>query len=409
MELMLIVIIVSLLILTSGLIFKKIHDFYLTEPLVAVIVGILVGPDVLGLIPPTDATHEFKVLKIACEFTMAIALMATALRLPTNFFRKNAATQSKLVILGMILMWLFSSGILYFILGDFSITECLLIGAIITPTDPVVASTIVTGSKAEKYLPAKLRNTLSFESGVNDGLAFPLVVLGILLYQKTEFPFQEWVLNTFLYKTVLCGILAWFVGLFAGKLMHKAHEAKYMDTKSLLSFSIALALLLLAGFDLLKMNGIFAVFIGGLGFAQPITKNEDLKQENVQESMERIFLIPVFFIFGIMLPWQEWFSMGWTALGIVVLILVFRRIPAFLLLMLILSDFKKKIKDILIMGWFGPIGVAALFYSVHSREKTGFEEAWVIPALVVFASTVIHGITSVPFEKLYYRKKKDAD
>ena len=107
--------------------------------------------------------------------------MATALRLPKHVFRKNASTLSNLVIFGMVFMWGLSSVVIYALMPEFSVYECLLIGAIITPTDPVVASTLVTGRKAEKFLPARLRNTLSFEAGANDGFAYPIVFLALYL------------------------------------------------------------------------------------------------------------------------------------------------------------------------------------------------------------------------------------
>ena len=58
------------------------------------------------------------------------------------------------------------------------------------------------------------------------------------------------------------------------------------------------------------------------------------------------------------------------------------------------------------MGWFGPIGIAALYYAIDAKEKTGKEDVWVLTSLVVFASTLIHGLTSSPFEKLYHRHVK---
>src|SRR5699024_4368781 len=160
------------------------------------------------------------------------------------------------------------------------------LGAIITPTDPVVASTLITGRTAEKYLPARVRHTLSFESSANDGLAYPIVLCSVFLFTRTEFPLQEWLLNTVLYKNVLCGIIAYFVGILAGKGMYKAHHAGLMATKTILPFSLALAFVLLAGFDAIEMNGIIAVFVGGIGFSKFINKNESLKQERVQDFME---------------------------------------------------------------------------------------------------------------------------
>lgn len=407
MDLILTLFCISLLLLLTGVFFRKMEDIFLTEPLLAMAAGILLGPDVLNIIKSGGANIEFEVLKTTCEFTIAMALMATALRLPRKFFRSNPKTQSYIVILGMILMWLFTSAIVYFIFPGFSLAKCMLLGAIVTPTDPVVASTIVTGVKAKKFLPPSVRNTLSFEAGANDGLAYPIVLFSLFLFDPIDLPFSKWFLHVLLYETILCGILAFFIGLGAGKVMHKAHKAGYMNQKSLLSYSIALAFFLLAGFQLFHMNGIIAVFIGGLGFAQVISNNEDLEEKNVQESMERIFTIPVYFIFGMMLPWYEWFAMGWTAIILIVLVFLFRRLPAFFAISPLLPRKKGKKYDILIMGWFGPIGVAALYYAIHVKEKIFQDEVWVIPSLIVFASTILHGVSSVPFERMYHRIKKN--
>lgn len=405
MEMMLLIFFISLLLLFTGATFKKMQDFHLTEPILALGLGIFLGPVGIQLIESNEEALNFEILKTACQFTMAIALMATALRIPHRFIVKNIQDQSALVILGMLFMWLSSAALLY-IITDLNIVLSLLIGAIITPTDPVVASTIVTGKKAEKYLPESIRNTLSFEAGTNDGLAYPIVILSIFLLNKESFPWSEFVTTTLLYETILCAVLAYLAGLAAGKIMHKANKAGYMNPKALLPFSTALALLLLTGLDLLKMNGILGVFVGGLAFARSINKNEDLQEERVEETMERIFIIPVFFIFGLILPWEDWFSLGWTAVILAVAILVFRRIPVFLALIPFLKSFKGRKKDALVMGWFGPIGVAALYYALHAHEKTGVETTWVIASLIVFASTVIHGISSLAVEKKYHRNNQ---
>ena len=407
MDLMLIVFFISFLIVLSGAFFKKIHNISITEPLLALTLGVLVGPDVLSIIKSSDSVSEFKVLEYACQFTIAMALMATALRLPTHIFRKNAATLSSLVIFGMIFMWALSSGIIYFLLPKLSVFECLLVGAIVTPTDPVVASTLVSGEKAEKYLPKKIRNVLSFEAGANDGFAYPIVFLALyLLGAEGGGDLSQWFTKVLLYESILCAILAYGVGYVCGFLMKKTHRAGYLNEKTLLSFSIAVALLLLGGFHLLKMNPIIAVFVGGFAFAKDITSNEDLKEKRVQETMERLTTIPVFFILGLMLPWQEWYSMGWTSAWIVIFILFLRRLPALLLLMPVMPQFRKKIYSVLLMGWFGPIGIAALYYAVLSKDKTHLEDAWIIPSLVVAASTVVHGLTSVPLEKFYHNRIK---
>lgn len=403
MDLMITIFFVSLLVVLLGAVVRPLQNIFLTEPLLAMIAGIVLGPALLNVIQ-SDITHSFAVLDLAAELTIAMALMATALRIPRHFYTENIITQTNIILGGMVLMWLASAGILYLVFGHFSFTESLLLGAIITPTDPVVASTIVTGEKAQKYLPASIRDTLSFESGVNDGLAYPIVLLSLFLVSTPDFSSQRWIIETVLYETVLCGALAYFVGYLAGITMNKAHKKEMMNTKSVLSFSLGLAFLLLSGLNSLQMNGIIGVFIGGIAYSNHISENEDIQEERVQETMERIFTIPVFFIFGLMLPWQEWFSLGWNALWIVLLILLFRRIPALLVLKPVMPQFKD-MYDGLILGWFGPIGVAALYYAILAHEKTFLDEAWIIPSLIVFASTLIHGLTSLPFEKWYHKSQ----
>ena len=404
MDLMVVIFFISLILVASGAVVKTIQNIFLTEPMVAMLAGVVLGSEVLGVIHSKDVPEKHHLIKLACQFTIAMALMATALRIPKNFFRKEFITQTNVVFLGMLLMWLASSGLLYWVLEGFSFTECLLMGAVITPTDPVVASTIVTGEKAEKYLPARIRNTLSFEAGANDGLAYPIVFFSIFLLQQESFPVNKWLTETLLYETLLSGIIAYAVGSLAGIIMHKAHTAGIMNNKALLPYALGLAFLLLSGLEALKMNGIIGVFIGGLAYSRHIAGNEDIEEEKVQESMERIFTIPVFFLFGLFIPWQEWASLGWTAVWIVLAIILFRRIPAFLAMIPALPKFKGKVPDVLLMGWYGPIGVAALFYAVLAEKETGLKEAWIIPSLVVFTSTIIHGLTSVPFERWYYKK-----
>lgn len=83
----------------------------------------------------------------------------------------------------MLAMWVVSSGLVYWLM-DVDFWVAVLIGAVVTPTDPVLASTIVTGTFAEEHLPGHVRHLLSAESGINDGLAYPFVFLPLLLLTR---------------------------------------------------------------------------------------------------------------------------------------------------------------------------------------------------------------------------------
>jgi sodium/hydrogen antiporter len=119
---------------------------------------------------------ETLILEQAALVTLGIALVGVALRLPVGYASSNWRLLVVLLGILMPLMWMVSGLLVYLILG-LPFWVSVLVGAIITPTDPAVASSIVAGGVAERKLPSRLRCAISAESGFNDGLALPFVVL----------------------------------------------------------------------------------------------------------------------------------------------------------------------------------------------------------------------------------------
>lgn len=393
---------ISLLILLTGLINRKLERSIISEPLLGLLLGIMLGPEVLKLLDLESWGKKEEIMAVACRFTMAMALVATALRLPKHYVEENKNTQSVLVLFGMITMWMASSVLLYFIFG-ISFTMALLIGAIITPTDPVVASTMVSGKTSTQLIPSRIRYGISFESGINDGLAFPFVLLPMLLITKPDKALEEWVVKGLLWETGVAVSLGITIGYVGGKLLHYAHQHKYTSEKSLLSLSIALAFFTIGLLELIKVNSIIGVFLCGLFLNKAISRNEDLEEEKVQEMMERIFVIPVFVLFGLILPWDKWWEMGWKALAIIGSVTLFRRLPWIMLLKPLLPRFNKK-EDVAVIGWYGPIGVAALYYAAHVLKETQLEDVWNVTTLIISSSIVVYAVTSYPAAKLYARR-----
>lgn len=396
---------VSLLVVVSGLVVLKIQSLNLTEPLVAMLVGIIIGPYVLDFINMRSWEMPDQFMELASQLTISMALMATAFRINDDYLSNFKRTQSVILLLIMPLMWLLSGLVAYLVL-NMPLGLALLLGAVITPTDPVVSSSIVSGKLAKKLLPARIRQTISFESGANDGLAFPLVLLMLFILGYTHSDSTtEWLLKVVGWETLGAIFLGIMLGYVFGKLMHIAHKKGFMDSKSLLSFSLAFGFFILSLMEVIKANGIIAVFAAGIMLNQVISKNEELEEDKVQEMMERIFTIPVFFFLGIFLPIDEWIEVGWKIIVFGFMILLFRRLPAFVLLKSLFKKFNNWY-DVLILGWFGPIGVAAIFYAMHVLKETPYQQIWVIGSFVIFLSTLIHGLTSLPLSKLYASKTK---
>ncbi len=115
-----------------------------------------------------------------------------------------------------------------------------------TPTDPVVASAIVTGGTAERNLPARLRHTISAESGFNDGLALPFVLLPVLLLMRPpEEALSHWLTHTILWEVAAGAAVGALIGYVAARALRWAEAKETMEHTSLLTVSLALSLTVL--------------------------------------------------------------------------------------------------------------------------------------------------------------------
>jgi NhaP-type Na+/H+ or K+/H+ antiporter len=167
----------------------------LTGPLIALLAGVLLGPAVLGWLEPARWGRQEQFLEDVARLTLAIGLMAVALRLPPRFSRHRASSLAVLLGLLMPLMWLAAGLAIHLVLG-LPLLVALLVGAIVTPTDPVVATSVVTGPLARARVPPRIRHLISAESGFNDGLAYPIVLLAAtLLAVSPAPPVTAWLLR----------------------------------------------------------------------------------------------------------------------------------------------------------------------------------------------------------------------
>jgi len=208
---------------------------FVSEPLIALLAGVLLGPAVFGLLDLADLGNQTVILEEAALVTLGVALVGVALRLPVGYTSSNWRLLVVLLGIVMPLMWLASGLLVYLILG-LPFWVSVLIGAIVTPTDPVVASSIVAGGVAERNLPSSLRHAISAESGFNDGLALPFVVLPVLVL--TEPPgeaLSHWLTHTVLLEIAAGAALATLMGYLAGRTLRWAERKETMERTSLLT------------------------------------------------------------------------------------------------------------------------------------------------------------------------------
>lgn len=398
---------VGMLVLVLGLLSDPLRRSLLSTPLVALAVGVLLGPEVTGLLNISEWGDEYFILEQAARLTLAISLMGIALRLPRRYPLRNWRPLAALLGPLMVAMWLVS-GLLVFLLLGLPFWAAMLVGAVITPTDPVIASSIVTGGVAERNLPGRIRHLLSGESGANDGLAYPLVFICILMLQHPPAAaLGEWLIKVVLWEVGAAVVLGAAVGFGAGWVLEKAEASAAVEKTSFLSYTIALSLAVLGGAKLLGTDGVLAVFAAGLAFSLAAQESDRMEEESEQEAVNSFFVLPAFALLGVALPWGEWLELGWAGLALALAVLALRRLPMLIALSPLVSGLSDR-KDALFFGWFGPIGIAALFYATLSLRETGIEAAWTVGSLVICASIVAHGMSAAPLTKLYGKHSREA-
>jgi NhaP-type Na+/H+ or K+/H+ antiporter len=385
---------------TSGVVNEQL---WVSEPLACVLAGIAVGPVGAGLLHLDPATNplDASILREAARVTLAIAVTGAAMRLPAYWLRRNWRGLAVALGPGMVLMWA-AGALVSAVTVGLPALGSLLLGAAIAPTDPVLSAPILTGGLARRAVPADLRDAMTAESAINDGLGLPIVVLPILLMQHP--PAQAgvaWLVHVIGWEiggAIAAGAAA---GWLTARCMRWARGRPDADGASLLTVTIALALATMAGVHLLGADEILAAFVAGA------VLNNGNRQAEVQEHHERFsealgrfFDLPVMILFGAAIPWAAWLGLGWRAVAFAAGILLLRRLPAWLLLGR-LMPWTRPVRYAAFAGWFGPVGAAALFYAMMIQDETGSSQLWPMISLAIGASVLAHGISATPVARMF--------
>jgi NhaP-type Na+/H+ or K+/H+ antiporter len=268
-------------------------------------------------------------------------------------------------------------------------TEAFLLGALLSPTDPVLSSGVVTDSR----VPRVIRHSLNLESGLNDGLALPAVLAFAAALAPNSGHFVWW---HFVLQDVGLGFAFGLAcGLVGSVLMPTGRsEGLYRPIpahqKALYGLGCAFATY---GVTVLspKGNGFIAVFVAAIVIG---VRRPDLREffaERLEEVVE-IVKLAIFTVFGSLLTLHGLFADGWAAVGVVGATFLLAR-PAAVWVALAGTRLTSAARAF--MAWFGPKGVATMAFSlvILGRHVQDGQRIFNIAALAVFASIVLHGVS----------------
>ena len=268
---------------------------------------------------------------------------------------------------------------------DLSWTECFLLGALLSPTDPVLSSAVVTNPR----VPRLVRHSLNLESGLNDGLALP-PVLALTAALGADKDFVWW---TFVLQDVTLGVaFGVAAGLLASVLVPRDTLERSIPAHQRALYALGVAF---ATYGLTVApphgNGIIAVFVCAitLGIRRPDIR---LYFEQRSEELIEIVKLGIFVVFGSLLTLGGLFHDGLAAVAIVVVTLLVARPVA---IWTALAGTGTPAPVTAFMAWFGPKGVATMTFSllVLASGIDAGERLFDLAALVVVCSVVAHGLT----------------
>ena len=371
----------------------------ITMPMFFVIGGAIVGANGLGWISFGLETSEVETLT---EVTLALLLFADAATLKYGEVRDDAKLPGRLLLLAFPLVVVLGglSGILLY--PSEGIGFALLVGAILAPTDAALGLPIFNNAR----VPARIRRALNVESGLNDGLASPLVTLfiALTLEQLGGAQDQNWLLGA-ASEIGIAVVIGAILALASGWLFAKAVQNNWTSSVARQIGNPALALLIFFVTKHLGGNGFVAVFVAGLLFAY-ITRNVLHEAIEFTEITGTFLSLFVWTIFGsaIVLPLFNDFNS--LALLYAILSLTLVRMIA-VGISLIGSGLRKDTK--LMMGWLGPRGLASVVFLIMAYEaahKAHVETELLVSTVgwAILLSVLLHGASALPLANWYARR-----
>jgi sodium/hydrogen antiporter len=347
---------------------------------VFVVAGFVLGQgglEVLDLDPRSDFVQGLAVI------ALVLILFRDGLEVEAEMLQKAWHLPFRKLVLAMPLTALLVAVVTHAV-TDLDWIESLLVGALLSPTDPVLSSNVVTNPR----VPRVIRHSLNLESGLNDGLALP-AVLALTAAAESRDDFVWW---EFVVQDVAVGALTGLVVAFlAARLMPRGAGA---HAKALYALGTAFAAY---GTAVLppEGNGFIATFVAAIAFGiwrPDIRECFEIRSEDLLEVVK----LGVFLVFGAIFTFDTLFEDGWAAVAIAAFTLLLARPIAVFAALAGARGVGRDAKAF--MAWFGPKGVATMTFALFVLGSTAPEAGRIaaIAALTVFVSIIAHGLTDHP-------------
>ena len=391
-----------------ALVSRRAEAGVLTAPMAFTGFGFLMGAGALGVVdPPLRGTA----LQDLAEITLVVALFTDAARIDLRRLGRQHDVPLRLLGIGLPLTVVAGTALALALFPGLDLWSAAVLGVILAPTDAALGQAVVSDPR----VPQRVRQALNVESGLNDGMAFPALLIAASLAGagalgegggEAARGAAGW--TAFVAGQLALGpLVGAAVGIAGALAAERAVARGWMNDVFLRISTLALALVSYTGAEIVGGNGFIAAFVCGLVVG---TRSRRLLDgvEDFGETEGQLLTLVVFLLLGaVLLPdvgglgWRHW-------LYAVASLTAVRMIPVALSLV----GTRLAPSTVLFLGWFGPRGLASIIYLLLVLEAgaiPGVADVERTVLLTIALSVVLHGATAAPLAGLYGRRMKARD
>jgi sodium/hydrogen antiporter len=388
--------IVALAVLAVASVSGRIAGTPVTPAMLFVGIGLLVGPRVLDEL---DLASTSSTVQTLAEATLALVLFCDASRINLSKLRRNANIPVRLLAIGLPLTIVLGGLAAVGIFGQLSVEEALIVAVVLAPTDAALGQAVVT----EPRVPARIRQGLNVESGLNDGICVPLLFIAVAAADVQSDLTGGRDATTLLLEEIGYGIVGGVAaGLIVFAIVRFAGGRHLIDGAWLRVIPAAGAALAYGIATGLEGSGFIAAFIAG-GVFGGLLGRDPAEENRLVDEVGSVLNGATFLIFGAILLGPALGDLSWDLLLYAVLSLtVVRMLPVAIAML----GTRARPATLAFMGWFGPRGLASIVFAVIVLEEARLpHEQTILLAiyLTVGLSVLLHGITAAPLAERYGR------
>jgi NhaP-type Na+/H+ or K+/H+ antiporter len=382
---------------------RRIRNTAITLPMLYVLFGLAVG---ILFSQQIKLVFDDPIVEVMAALTLALVLATDASRIKFERPLSNYTLPLRLLGIGLPLTIALGAVVAAVLFSQLGIWEAAVLAVILAPTDASLGQSVVSN----KLVPARIRQGLNIESGLNDGIAMPFLIFASSLAVSTEQHLGSGVFLQVTARQIVFGTLAGLlIGILGARYVRWGDESGWMLRGFQKICWLALIIIAYGSAVLIGGNGFIASFVFGITSGRIFSVREMETLDDFAEIANGLLMLITYILFGVVL-----LPLALEGLNLTIVVFALLSLTILRLIPVAVSLLGTKLRpvSVLFVGWFGPRGIASILYVltvVAAEDLIGKEIIYTVAMITIFMSVLAHGLTAAPLSNWYGRRIEDLD